>query len=78
MRITVHLSNRFPAKPLDYPWETCMTMATSWSYVKGDTYKPLTSTDPNVDRYCGKGGNFLLNIGPSPEGEFADTAYAQS
>ena len=24
-----------------------------------------------------KGGNFLLNIGPSPEGELADTAYAR-
>ena len=29
-----------PEKPPEYLWETCMTMATSWSYVPDDTYKP--------------------------------------
>ncbi|MCX6306355.1 MAG: alpha-L-fucosidase [Bacteroidetes bacterium] len=64
-----------PDKLLDYPWETCMTMATSWSYVPGDIYKPTNKIIHNlVDIVC-KGGNYLLNIGPSPEGEWADTAY---
>jgi alpha-L-fucosidase len=64
-----------PEKPLDYPWETCMTMATSWSYVPNDLYKPTNKIIHNlVDIVC-KGGNYLLNIGPSPEGEWADTAY---
>ncbi len=67
---------QIPAKPLDYPWETCMTMATSWSYVKGDTYKPSRQLIQMLIDIVAKGGNFLLNIGPSPEGEFADTAYA--
>jgi alpha-L-fucosidase len=66
-----------PGKLLDYPWETCMTMATSWSYVPGDIYKPANQIIHNlVDIVC-KGGNYLLNIGPSPEGEWADTAYAR-
>jgi alpha-L-fucosidase len=64
-----------PAAPLDYPWETCMTMAKSWSYVKGDTYKPAGQLIHMLVDIVAKGGNFLLNIGPSPEGKLADTAY---
>lgn len=66
-----------PEKLPDYPWETCMTMATSWSYVSGDIYKPTGKIiHMLVDIVC-KGGNYLLNIGPSPEGEWADSAYAR-
>lgn len=64
-----------PASPPDYPWETCMTMATSWSYVPGDIYKPARQLIHLLVDIVAKGGNFLLNIGPSPEGELADTAY---
>jgi alpha-L-fucosidase len=64
-----------PASPPDYPWETCMTMATSWSYVPGDVYKPARQLIHLLIDIVAKGGNFLLNIGPSPEGELADTAY---
>ncbi len=64
-----------PDKLLDYPWETCMTMATSWSYVPGDIYKPTNRIIHMLAEVVCKGGNYLLNIGPSPEGEFADTAY---
>ena len=68
---------QIPDKLLDYPWETCMTMATSWSYVPGDIYKPTSKIIHNlVDIVC-KGGNYLLNIGPSPEGEWDDTAYVR-
>jgi alpha-L-fucosidase len=66
-----------PPKPLDYPWETCMTMATSWSYVPGDIYKPAGKLIHMLVDIVAKGGNFLLNIGPSPEGDYADTAYAR-
>jgi len=66
-----------PEKPLDYPWETCMTMATSWSYVPGDIYKPANKIIHMLAEIVCKGGNYLLNIGPSPEGEWADTAYTR-
>lgn len=66
-----------PEKPLDYPWETCMTMATSWSYVPDDVYKPANKIIHLLVDIVAKGGNFLLNIGPSPSGEFSDTAYAR-
>ena len=58
-----------PDVPLDHVWETCMTMATSWSYVATDTYKPTRQLIRYLVEIVAKGGNLLLNIGPSPEGE---------
>jgi alpha-L-fucosidase len=64
-----------PTKPLTYPWETCMTMGDSWSYVPGDHYKPSSLLVHLLVRIVAWGGNFLLNIGPSPEGDFDPVAY---
>ncbi len=64
-----------PDHPLDYPWETCMTMANSWSYVPGDRYKSSQQLIHLLCRIVSRGGNLLLNIGPSPEGEWDSTAY---
>lgn len=64
-----------PDKGLPYPWETCMTMATSWSYVPNDQYKPADELIEKLVDIVSKGGNFLLNIGPSPEGELDSDAY---
>ena len=66
---------KVPDKPLTYPWETCMTMATSWSYVPGDVYKPSRQLIHLLVDIVAKGGNFLLNVGPSPNGEFAPEAF---
>jgi alpha-L-fucosidase len=64
-----------PDTGLPYPWETCMTMATSWSHVPNDVYKPTNELIEKLVDIVSKGGNFLLNIGPRPDGEFDDTAY---
>jgi len=64
-----------PEHPMDDPWETCMTMGNSWSYVPNDHYKSTTQLVQLLVRIVSRGGNFLLNIGPSPEGDLADTAY---
>ncbi len=66
-----------PENGLPYPWETCMTMASSWSYVPGDVYKPANELVEKLVDIVSKGGNYLLNIGPSPDGTFADTAYTR-
>jgi alpha-L-fucosidase len=66
---------QIPDKPLDFPWETCMTMATSWSYVPGDSYKSAYSIIHNLIDIVAKGGNYLLNIGPSPQGDYDPAAY---
>lgn len=68
---------KVPDAPLPYPWETCMTMATSWSYVPNDVYKPSRELIQTLVEVVAQGGNFLLNVGPSPEGEFAPDAYAR-
>ncbi len=63
-----------PDTPPDYVWETCLTMATSWSYVATDTYKPARELIHLLVDIVAKGGNLLLNIGPSPEGDLAPAA----
>jgi alpha-L-fucosidase len=64
-----------PKEPLDYPWESCITMGNSWSYVPNDEYKSANTIVHMLLRIVSRGGNLLLNIGPSPLGDFSDTAY---
>ena len=64
-----------PETGLPYPWETCMTMAGSWSHVPNDRYKPTDELVEKLVDIVSKGGNFLLNIGPDPNGAFDSTAY---
>jgi alpha-L-fucosidase len=64
-----------PEKGLPYPWETCMTMGDSWSYKPDDRYKSTNEIIRNLVDIVSKGGNYLLNIGPGPDGEFDTTAY---
>ena len=56
-----------------YPgdWETCMTMNHHWGYNAADQdWKSSTDLIRKLADICAKGGNFLLNIGPTAEGEF--------
>jgi alpha-L-fucosidase len=66
-----------PEKPLPYPWETCMTMANSWSYVPDDQYKSCATLLKNLCLIVSRGGNFLLNIAPDPQGRFDSIAYTR-
>lgn len=67
--------NQVPNETLPYPWETCMPMATSWSYVPNDKYKSPNKIIHLLVDIVAKGGNFLLNIGPGPDGEWHQEAY---
>jgi len=52
-------------------WETCMTMNGHWGYNAAD--KDFKSTKDLVQKLvdiASKGGNFLLNVGPTASGEF--------
>lgn len=52
-------------------WETCMTMNGTWGYKSYDhNYKPPATLIHNLLDIASKGGNFLLNVGPTAEGEF--------
>jgi alpha-L-fucosidase len=66
-----------PAHPMDDPWETCLTMGNSWSYVPHDHYKSTTQLIQLLVKIVSRGGNFLLNVGPSPDGDWDDTAYVR-
>ena len=50
-------------------WETCMTMNNSWGFKRGDDHwkSPATLIRNLVD-IASKGGNYLLNVGPTSEG----------
>ncbi len=64
-----------PEKPLPFPWETCMTMGDSWSYVPNDNYKTAHQLIHLLAKVVSRGGNFLLNIGPGPTGDWDPVAY---
>jgi alpha-L-fucosidase len=52
-----------------------MTMGNSWSYVPNDVYKPANEIIEKLVDIVSKGGNYLLNIGPGPDGELDPNAY---
>ena len=52
-------------------WETCMTMNGTWGYKSYDhNYKTPETIIRNLLDIASKGGNFLLNVGPTNHGEF--------
>lgn len=57
-----------PDSILPYPWETCMTMTSNWGYVYNAEYKPLPYLVNTLVDVVSKGGNFLLDVAPSPDG----------
>lgn len=66
-----------PATYLPYPWESCMTLGNSWSYVPNDQYKSARKVIHLLTEIVSKNGNLLLNIGPAPDGEWDSNAYAR-
>ena len=58
-------------------WETCMTMNGTWGYKSYDhNYKSPKTLIQNLVDIASKGGNFLLNVGPTAEGEFPPESVA--
>jgi len=50
-------------------WESCMTLNDHWGYCKGDNnWKPPQLVIWNLARCASGGGNYLLNVGPKPDG----------
>jgi alpha-L-fucosidase len=64
-----------PDAPLDHPWESCITMGNSWSYVPGDHYKSANQIISLLVKIVSRGGNLLMNIGPGPDGDWDPVAY---
>ncbi|WP_318344504.1 alpha-L-fucosidase [Flagellimonas baculiformis] len=67
--------NRVPEKALPYPWESCMIAGGGWSYAFNANYMSTKKAVHTLVDIVAKGGNLLLNIAPSPEGEWDQGAY---
>ncbi len=58
-----------PGQPIPPPWEACMTMGTQWQFKPtNESYKSGTELIEQLIETRAKGGNFLLNVGPQPDG----------
>ncbi|MCF3111256.1 alpha-L-fucosidase [Niabella sp. CC-SYL272] len=66
---------KVPNHYIPVPWETCMTMGTSWSYKKQEQYKSARQLVQLLIDVVAKNGNLLLNIGPGPDGDWHSEAY---
>jgi alpha-L-fucosidase len=50
-------------------WETCMTINQTWAYNKNDRdFKSSQHLIRTLVEVASRGGNFLLNVGPQPDG----------
>jgi alpha-L-fucosidase len=50
-------------------WESCMTLNDNWGYTPNDdNWKSPATVLRNLVKCCQDGGNYLLNIGPPPDG----------
>ena len=58
-----------PDEPMPGPWEACYTLGTQWQFKPtNETYKSGTQLIEMLIEIRAKGGNFLLNVGPQPDG----------
>ncbi len=57
-----------PDEPLGIPWESCITLGTSFSFAYEDTYKSPREVICLLVDIVAKGGNLAINVGPQPNG----------
>jgi len=67
--------NRVPDKTLPYPWESCIISGGGWSHTKNARYMSGRVGVQTLVDVVAKGGNLLLNVAPTPEGEWQQGAY---
>jgi len=63
-----------PEEGLGVPWESCLVMAENWKYHPRDKYRSVADILDMLVDTVSKGGNMLLGVGPTPEGEFPSQA----
>jgi alpha-L-fucosidase len=68
--VSQRLKNTVP-RPEDFRlWETCMTINNTWAYNKNDLdFKSEQTLIRGLVEVASRGGNFLLNVGPQPDGQ---------
>jgi alpha-L-fucosidase len=64
---------RIQAEEGERAWESCMTMNDSWGYHRNDdNWKTPKQVIRNLIACSRDGGNYLLNIGPKPDGSIPE------
>ena len=64
---------QIPPAQFDFPWETCDVMA-GWGWVNNPNYKSNVAIIANLVEVVAKGGNYLLGVGPKPDGTIDEIA----
>jgi alpha-L-fucosidase len=65
----------YPGEQTFQPWETCMTMGQSWAFNQRErAWKSPPGLVRNLVQVASRGGNYLLNVGPAPDGTFPPQA----
>jgi len=67
--------NKVPEKTLPYPWESCIISGGGWSHTRDPKYMSGHDGIQLLVDIVAKGGNLLLNIAPTPEGDWQQGAY---
>jgi len=67
--------NRVPETTLNYPWESCIISGGGWAHTKDAKYMSGREGIQLLVDIVAKGGNLLLNVAPTPEGEWQQGAY---
>ncbi|MGZ9583960.1 alpha-L-fucosidase [Paenibacillus marinisediminis] len=63
-----------PSRRLSVPWESCITIGTSFSFRYEDEYKSTREIVHLLLEVVAKGGNLALNVGPQPDGRLPEGA----
>jgi len=66
-----------PERPLNVPWESCITMGSAFSFRYEDNYKPVRQLIHLLVEIVAKGGNLALNVAPQPDGRLSKTAISR-
>lgn len=65
-----------PDEALPSHWEACLPLCPDWKYVEGQTPRTAEEIASEIKYANDRGGNFLLGIGPRPDGRIDPEAEA--
>ena len=65
-----------PSRPMDIPWEACITLGKSFSFHYDDEYRPAHEIAHILIDIVSKGGSLALNVTPRPDGAIPPQALA--
>ena len=63
-----------PETQLDYPWESCIPLSDDWGWVPKPCWKSSRHIVNTLVEIVAKGGNLVLGVGPTPDGQIEPAA----